>query len=71
MKPLQYGRRTFSFVGGVAIPKSTSIIEKPILGEDEKAFTDRLAKKYRAQQGTFEIVFKKGRPDYAIVLLSE
>jgi len=71
MKPVQYGRRTFSFTRGVAVHKSTSIIEKPMLGEDEKAFTERLAKKYHTQQGIFEIVFKKGRPDYAIVSLSE
>lgn len=71
MKPVQYGRRTFSFTRGVAVHKSTSIIEKPMLGEDEQAFTARLARKYRTQQGTFEVVFKKGQPDYAIVYLSE
>jgi len=71
MKSLQYGRKTFSFAGGVAVHESTSIIEKPVLGEDEKSFSERLVKKYLGQQGTFEIVFKKGRPDYAIIYLLE
>jgi len=71
MKSLQYGRKIFSFAEGVAVHKSTSVIEKPVLGEDEKSFSERLVKKYRSQQGTFEIIFKKGRPDYAIIYLPE
>ena len=45
----------------------TSINERPLIGEDENAFAKRLTKMYGKGNGTIEIVFKKGRPEYAIV----
>ena len=41
------------------------------LGEDEDAFTERLMRKYGNHQGTIEIVFKGGQPDYAIITLEQ
>ena len=70
VEPIKYGRKTFSFDEGAAVLISASIIEKPLPGEGEKAFTQSLIKKYGGQRGTIEIVFKNGKPDYAIVTLS-
>jgi hypothetical protein len=64
-----FGRKSLSFAKGVASLTKISITEKSLLGEDEKAFTQRLLKKYGNDQGTMEIVFKNGRPDYAIITL--
>jgi hypothetical protein len=45
----------------------TSVTERSLKGEDENAFAKRLMKMYGKNEGTIEIVFKMGRPDYAIV----
>ena len=70
MKSVQYGRKMFSMSEGETRLESTSIIERTMLGEDEDSFIYRLKSKYKRQRGTIEIVFKKGRPDYAIITLS-
>ena len=69
MKVINYGRRRFTFQNGEKVITSTSITERSLRGEDEDAFTDRLMKKYGNQQGTIEVVFKGGQPDYAIITL--
>ena len=68
MEPIKYGRRVFSFDGGDTVLKSTSVTEKALPGEDEAAFTRRLLSKYKNRQGTIEIVYKSGRPNYAIIV---
>jgi hypothetical protein len=65
-----FGRKTLSFARGVTFLTKISITEKSLMGEDESAFTERLLKKYRNEEGTIEIVFKNGRPDYAIVTIA-
>ena len=67
MQRLQYGRKVFCFDENGAALKSTVVTEKALSGEDETAFTDRLMQKYAGQRGTLEVVFKRGRPDYAII----
>ena len=47
-----------------------SITERALVGEDERAFTERLMRLYGQQKGTIEIVFRSGCPDYAIITLS-
>lgn len=70
MSDVNYGRKKFSFSDGVTNHTSTSVTEKSMPGENERAFTERLAKKYAHREGTIEIVFKKGRPDYAVITFS-
>jgi hypothetical protein len=65
-----FGRKTLAFAKGVTFLTKISVTEKTLLGEDENAFTQRLLRKYGDGQGTMEIVFKNGRPDYAIVTLA-
>ena len=70
MNDVKFGRKILSFDKGRAVLKSTSVTEKALSDEDEMAFTRRLVKKYRDQRGMIEVVFKRGRPDYAIVTFS-
>jgi hypothetical protein len=67
MQTIQFGRKIFSFGKGEPVLESTSITEKALSHEDECAFTRRILQKYDSEQGTIEIVFKRGRPDYAII----
>lgn len=67
--PLPFARKVLSFSGGEASLKKVSITERPLPGEDEDKFMQRLLEKYRKQQGTMEIVLKNDRVDYAIVTL--
>ena len=67
VKKIVYGRKRFSFTEGVPTLQSMSITEKPLKGETETQFTKRLMRHYDDQQGTIEIVFKGGLPDYAII----
>lgn len=66
---VKYGRKTFSLDNGKAVLTRISITEKSFPREDENAFTERLIRKYGSLQGTIEVVFKDGHPDYAIVTL--
>jgi len=70
MERVEYGHKTFLFAKGIAKLTSTSITVKSLPGENEKAFTHRLMQRFGNQEGTIEIVFKKGRPNYAIITLS-
>ena len=67
---MQFGRKVFSFDEGGAVLKITSVTEKALPDEDEMTFTYRLLEKYKGQKGTIEVVFKRGRPDFAIITLS-
>lgn len=70
MESINYGRMVFSFNEDQTVLESTSVTEKALAHEDEKAFTRRLLKKYKGRCGTLEVVFKRGRPDYAIITFS-
>lgn len=67
---LPFVRKVLSFSGGEASLKKVFITERPLSGEDEDEFTQRLLAKYGKQQGTIEIVLKNERVDYAIVTLA-
>jgi hypothetical protein len=67
MDCIKFGRRIYSFNNGDAVLKSTSVTEKALPDESETDFAHRLVTKYGDQQGVLEIVFKRGRPDYAII----
>ena len=69
MERVEYGHKFFSFAKGRTELTSTSITIKSLPGENEKAFTRRLMQRFGNQEGTIEIVFKKGRPNYAIITL--
>jgi hypothetical protein len=71
MNKMNYGRKFFSLADGAAVHTGTSITEKALPREDEDAFTQRLLKHYGHCQGTVEIIFKDGRPNYAVITFSE
>jgi hypothetical protein len=71
MRTSQYGRKVFSFDEGDAELTSTVVTESALPGEDEETFTRRLLEKYPVQRGTIEVVFKLGRPDYAVITISD
>lgn len=62
-----YGRKVIVFAAGEVSLTKVSVTEKSLTDEDEQMFTQRLLSKYEKQEGTMEIVFKNGRPDYAII----
>ena len=70
MERVEFAHKTFSFTRGRTELTSASITVKSFPGENEKAFTHRLMKRFGDQQGTIEIIFKKGRPNYAVITLS-
>ena len=67
MQRIRFGRRRLSFGDGKMELLNTSITIRSLPGENEQAFTERLMKDYCEKEGTIEIVFKGGHPDYAIV----
>lgn len=69
MSQLSFGRKKFTFSEGVSTLTCMSITEKPLPLEDEAAFTARLLTKYANCQGDMEIIFKHGKPDYAIITI--
>lgn len=69
-RTLRFGRRKFTFSNGKVELKSTSVTERALASEDEEAFTSRLLQLYGHREGTLEIVFRRGRPDYAIITFS-
>ena len=71
MDIVNYGRKIFSLNKGTAVHTTTAITEKPLLNEGEKAFTRRLIEKYGHHQGTVEIIFRNGHPNYAVITFSE
>jgi len=70
MGGINYGRKIFSLDKGCTVLKTTCVTEKALPCEDEMTFRRRLAEKYQDRQGTIEIVFKRGYPDYAIITFS-
>jgi hypothetical protein len=64
-----FGRKTLTFTKGEAALEKVTVVEKPLPSETEATFTQRLLTKYQSKQGMMEIVFKDGRPDYAIITL--
>ena len=64
-----YGRVTISVANGRAKLEQITVTEKAFPGEDKDQFVDRLLKRYTDKNGTFQIVFENGKPDYAIVTL--
>ena len=71
MKLVNHGRRKLTFENGEKFVTSTSVTERSLRGEDEKAFLHRLMEKYGHCQGTIEVVFKNGKPDYAMVTMTD
>lgn len=67
---LDYGHKLFSLSGGEMELTTTTITEKAFPAEDEESFLKRLLHKYGKSEGTVEIVFKKGRPDYAVICIT-
>lgn len=64
---LSFGRKVFLFSKGEASCTEYSVTEKSTMDESEQHFTDRLLGKYSDREGTIEIFIKDGRPDYAII----
>jgi len=62
-----YGRVTMSFANGRAKLEEVTVTEKAFPGEDEDRFIERLMRRYADKNGTLQIVFKNGKPDYAII----
>lgn len=69
MDKIRFGRRHLTFRHGAVKLTSTSRTERAYPGEDEHAFTNRLIDTYGDREGTIEIIFKSGRPEYAIVTI--
>ena len=70
MKVINFGRRRYAFAHGSVELMRTDITVRSLNGEDEEAFARRLMQIYGDREGTIEIVFKRGKPDYAIVTLT-
>lgn len=70
METISFGRRRLSFCNGTAVHTSTTVTVRAFLNEDEPAFTNRLLKTYCDEKGSIEIVFKAGRPEYAIITIN-
>ncbi len=71
MSRIEYGRLRLSFRNGTAVRTSTSVTERALAHEDEHAFTKRLLERYRHREGTIEIIFKAGHPEYAVITFSD
>lgn len=69
MGDIDYGRKKYKISNGTAELTRTSFTVRSMRREDEQAFSDRLLKLYGAEEGTIEMVFKNGQPDYAIITL--
>jgi hypothetical protein len=71
MQTIHYGRRRLAFSNGCAVPTSTMYTVRAHSAEDEAAFIQRLLDECDADQGTIEIVFKGGFPEYAVVTVEQ
>ena len=71
METIKFGRRKFTVIDGETKLFSTSITVRAYKGEDEQAFFERLKEICGNAQGIMEIIFKAGRPDYAIITFSK
>lgn len=70
METIKFGRRRLSFSKGTAVHTSTLVTERAYQDEDESAFVKRLLETYCDHKGSLEVVFKAGRPDYAIITIN-
>lgn len=70
METIRFGRRRLSFNNGRIVHTSTTVTERALHNEDEHAFVTRLLKTYCDERGSLEIVFKAGRPEYAIITIN-
>ena len=70
-RTIRFGRRKFAFSNGKVELQSTSVTERALATEDEEAFTSRLLQLYGHREGTIEVVFKRGQPDYAIITFNQ
>lgn len=71
MQILQYGRKRHFFSQGNTKLVSITVTERCQDGEDEHTFMDRLLAEYGHREGILEIVFKNGKPDYAIITFDD
>ncbi len=71
MQKMRFGRKKYSLKKGKPILESTSVTVRTLPREDEEAFTERLIKLYGHREGTVEMVFKAGQPDYAVITFTE
>jgi hypothetical protein len=69
MQTILYGRRRLAFSNGRVVPTSTMLTVQANPEEDESAFIQRLLRECTAEEGTIEIVFKGGHPQYAIITI--
>jgi hypothetical protein len=67
MQTILYGRRRLSFSHGRAVHTCTIHTVQANPEEDEAAFVQRLLAECSASEGTIEIVFKAGQPQYAVL----
>lgn len=65
-----FGSKLISFSKRGASLTKVCITEKPLAGEDEDAFVQRLLSKYSAQEGRLEVIFRNGLPVHAIITLA-
>jgi hypothetical protein len=71
MQTIDYGRRRLAFANGRVVLTSTTHTIRALPGEDETSFVERLLADSDAVQGTIEIVFKGGYPEYAVVTIEQ
>lgn len=69
MEIIGFGRRRLAFDNGTTVLTSTTVTERAYRNEDERAFLKRLLEAYGHHKGSIEIVFKAGRPEYAIITI--
>lgn len=70
MQTITYGRRRLAFSRGSVVHTSTVLTIRAEDGEDEATFTQRLLRTCADSEGTIEIVFRAGAPEYAVVTIS-
>jgi hypothetical protein len=70
MQTITYGRRRLAFSKGSVVHTSTVLTIRAEDGEDEAAFTQRLLRTCANCEGTIEIVFRAGAPEYAVITIS-
>jgi hypothetical protein len=68
---VSYGRKLLRIIDGKAQLEQITFTEKSFPGEDETQFVDRLSQRFCDMNGTFQIIFKNGKPDYAIITIDQ
>lgn len=70
LQTITYGRRRLAFARGSVVHTSTVLTIRAEADEDEAAFTQRLLEECIGSEGTIEIVFRAGAPEYAVITIS-